>query len=778
MLDKYIKFIFDKKYLTVLLMIPLIWFGVSGFQHFAPSDDYRVFFSDDNPQLQAFELLEKTYTKSDLTSYVVTSKTGTVFNQKALDAIEKITKESWQLPYSSRVDSITNYQHTEADGDDLYVEDLVSGALKFSNDDVEKVKKIALEHPLLVERLISKTGESAGITITHFIPPEVKGNAIFEIYEASEKLLAEYKKQFPDLEIRLAGSVRLAAAFGSVGYHDITTLYPLIFVVVFIFLMFFTRSIFASLASMAVILGAIVIGEGYSLWMGIVFSPPVFDSFIMIMTLAVADCVHIVTTFVQELRKGETKQAAIFNSIKSNFMPVFLTTFTTIIGFLTFNFSDSPPFQTLGNVVALGIFAAFVLSMTLLPALLAILPIKQNKKLVVEETGFEKLSNFVIEKRKVLLPSIGLVIVLLTSFLPKLVLDDTWIEYFDSELPVRVDTEYYRDNLAGITTVQYSLPAGEQDGINNPEYLTTVDQFVTWMREQKDVRNVNSYVDVIKRLNMNMNGGSSDFYRIPETREQAAQYLLLYEMSLPFGLDLNDQINVEKSATRVIVTMDGNTTEELLALDNAAQQWLKTNSPDYMHVSGSSEDIMFAYIGRNNINSMLVGIGIALIVISITLIFALKSFKIGILSIVSNMFPVLMGYGLWAILDGQIGLSLTVVAGMTLGIVVDDTVHFLTKYMRARRDQNLPTIDAVKYAFDHVGMAIIATTIILVAGFSVLLLSQLSMSGTMGVLTAIVITFALIVDFFFLPPLLLLFDKEKKPLTENKLSQDNLVTES
>ena len=252
------------------------------------------------------------------------------------------------------------------------------------------------------------------------------------------------------------------------------------------------------------------------------------------------------------------------------------------------------------------------------------------------------------------------------------------------------------------------------------------------------------------------------FYNLPKERDLAAQYLLLYEMSLPYGLDLNNQINVNKTTTRVIVTAKNLSTKETLALEKKLGAWLVVNGEGFDFYA-ASPSLMFAHIGERNVVSMLGGTALALILISVLLIFALKSFRIGVVSLIPNMVPALIAFGVWGIFVSQIGMSLAIVAGMTLGIVVDDSVHFLSKYLRARREKGLDPTNAVRYAFAHVGKALVVTTIVLSAGFAVLSFSTFSMNADMGVLTAITIVIALITDFLLLPAILITYEtKEQK----------------
>jgi predicted RND superfamily exporter protein len=231
-------------------------------------------------------------------------------------------------------------------------------------------------------------------------------------------------------------------------------------------------------------------------------------------------------------------------------------------------------------------------------------------------------------------------------------------------------------------------------------------------------------------------------------------------MSLPYGLDLNNQINIDKSATRLSVTLKTISSNEVLELEQRAQQWFADNAPE-LTVKGASPTIMFANIGKRNIESMLVGTSVALVLISFVLIFALRSLKLGMISLVPNLLPAGVAFGLWAIFVGEVGLALSVVAAMSLGIVVDDSVHFLSKFVRARREKGLDVRDAVRYAFSTVGVALVVTTLVLFAGFMVLAQSAFELNASMGLLTGVTIVIALLLDFFLLPPILIAVEEKK-----------------
>ena len=435
------------------------------------------------------------------------------------------------------------------------------------------------------------------------------------------------------------------------------------------------------------------------------------------------------------------------------------------------NFSDSPPFHDLGTITAIGVIYAFILSIFFLPALTAVMPIKPPAAENAKSVLMERLANFSIARYRFLLASVGILIVALIAMVPRNELNDEFVKYFDETIEFRQDTDIISERLTGMYFIDYSIDSKAESGINTPEYLQQLESFEYWLQSQPEVLHVNSVSETYRRLNKNMHGDDKTWYKLPEDKELAAQYLLLYEMSLPYGLDLNNQINIDKAATRLTATLRNLSTKQTLAFEQRSQEWMSINTPS-LESSGSSPTIMFSHISKRNISRMLAGTTIALVLISVILMVSLRSLKYGLISLIPNLVPAGMAFGIWAIFNGQVGLSVSVVIAMTLGIVVDDTIHFLSKYLRARREQGLDTADAIRYAFNTVGEALLITTIILTAGFMILAQSSFSLNSDMGLMTAITICIALFVDFFFLPPLLIWLDKrQRSPITPNTVPE-------
>lgn len=739
----------------IIVTLLIVVFAGRGMLFLTFNNDNRVFFSPENPQLKALEALENTYTKENGVLFVIAAKDGKIFTRETLSAIEELTEKSWHIPYTIRVDSLTNYQHTEVSEDDLIVENLAKNAMQLNDVELRRIKKIALSEPLLLNRMISSAGDVTRIYANTLLPGKSM-NEVTEVSDYVNRLAEAARKTHPGIDIYLTGGVLLDNAFGEASKKDMATLIPAMFLTLILIVGLSLRSFYATIATLFVILISTVTAMGVAGWLGISITAASVNAPTIILTLAVADSVHLLATMIRLIRQGKNKQKAIVEALRINLQAIFLTSTTTAIGFLSMNFSDAPPFRDLGNIVAIGVSSAFFYSVLFLPALMAVFPlrikIKQEDR---PETHLNRLANFVIGWPKTILWISLLIGVALTTGISRIELDDNFIKYFDESNEVRRATDFMEAHLTGADLIEYALESGEESGINDPSYLTQVEAFANWYRTQPKVSHVLSITDIIKRLNQNMHENDPAYYRIPERRDLTAQYLLLYELSLPFGLDLNNQINVKKSATRMLVTVKDISTKELQILENNARRWLTENAPQQMFTYGSGLSVIWADLAQRNIYSMLKASFGALILISVILAFALKSLKLGLISLLPNLLPALMAFGIWGMFVGQVGLGLSVVVTMTLGIVVDDTIHFLNKYVRARREQNLDPAHAIRYAFNTVGPAMWVTTLALVAGFMVLTLSSYRMNADMGLMSALTITLALGMDFLLLSSVLL-----------------------
>lgn len=742
---------------VVAATLVLVFAAASGLLHLKSSTDYRTFFNEDNPELLALESLESTYEKSDNALFVIAPDGGDATSEQALAAALWLVKQAWKTPYTSRVDSITNFPHMAAHGDDLYVRDLVDPEKISDPQERAWIRKSALADPRLAGNLIAQDGSVSAVNVTVRLPDGDNAASIAEVTGFVRKIAGEAERQFPGIDIRLVGTVVINQSFNEASWAMGPRLLAFMAVMALI-IGVLTRGFPGIVATGAVTLFAMLATMGLGGWAGIPFSTSTSAVPVIVLTLAVANCMHVLATVQERAGAGHANHAAVVEAMQVNLNPIFLASVTTMVGFLTMNFSEVPPYRHLGTLVAMGVGVSFVLSVAFLPALLAILP--ACRALPKRESGgIAAIAELTVRRKRLLLWGSVVVVLGLSAAVPQNELNDVLTHFFDKGVPIRDDADFLDANLNGNTQIEYSLTSSGSGGIAEPAFLEAVDDFAAWYRAQPETRHVLAISDTFRQLNRSMNGDDPAAYRIPENRTLASQYLLLYELSLPFGLDLKNRIDMSKSATRMTVTTKTLSTQELLALDARARTWLSDNAPEVTRVESSGAALMFAHLGQRNIRAMLLGTVIALGGVSAILIFAFRSLRLGLVSLVPNFVPGLMAFGVWGLVVGEVGLVLSVVMAMTIGIVVDDTVHFLSKYFHARRTLGHSPEDAVRYAFQTVGRALFATTVILMAGFAVLGVSSFLPTAQMGQLTAGVIALALVCDYLFLPPLLMAVDR-------------------
>ncbi len=756
---RFVERVLAARWLVILTTLFLVAVASSGIAQLEFSANYRIFFDEDNPQLLALEALENTYGKNENIVFLVVPDDGDATSQSALSAAVWLTEAAWQTPYSRRVDSLANFQYTTADGDDLYVRDLVDPQELTRVEARSRIRAVALSDPRIASSILALNGDVSVVNVTVELPEEGLLEAVAEVAEFARSVAAEAEERFPDIDLRIVGTVMINQTFLEASISSQMIFLPASLLLMALVLGVLTRGWAGVVATGLVIVFSVLTSVGLGVWVGLPFSPPISPAPTIVLMIVVANCVHLLVALQQRLRAGDSRHDAIVESVRLNLHPVFLASLTTALGFLSMNFSEVPPYRHLGNFVAFGIAASFILSVTFLPALLSLLPIHAAKDRRLRGPTMNLLADSVLRYRKALIWGWLAIVPVMILAIPRNELNDVLVHFFDEGVEFRQDTDFMDERLSGNTLLEYSLEASTEGGVTDPLFLAQVSNFADWYRKQPPVRHVAVITDTFRQLNKSMHGDDPTAYRIPESKELAAQYLLLYELSLPQGLDLNNQIDRSRSATRVTISAETLDSQEVLELNARAEAWLKENAPHVAGVNSTGPAALFAYIGQRNIRAMLVGTMVVLLAISAILLFALRSLRLGLISIVPNLVPAVLGFGVWGLTVGQVGLSLSVVVAMTVGIVVDDTVHFLSKYRRARREYGQGPEEAVRHAFDTAGRALVTTTVVLVAGFLIFVFSPFVPTAQVGVLTAMIIAFALVADLTLLPALLTTVDR-------------------
>ena len=752
------------RWLNALASILFIVLASIGLQYSKLDADPNLYFGEDDVHLKVYKQMEERYGRIHQVILAVEAKNGDLYTPENLAVIEALTREAWKLPYVQRVDSLSNYAYSWSQDDELYVEELIENAHSLTPDEIAYIKDIALHDPAIKDRLASSKGPLALVSMNAALPHKDRVAEEEELTRAAMKLVKRIEAQNPQIDIIVSGNVISNTLTNDQAMADSMKLVPMMYTLIFALLGIFLRSIMAVFIIALITIFSCTTALGLAGHLGVVLNLLSITSINIIITVSIAHCVHVLAHFLQTYRSGMSKKEALAESLRINLQPIFLTSLTTALGFLSMNFSDMPPSHDLGNITAMGVAVAFTISLTLLPALIMLLPIsnKRSSSNANYERNMDKFAEFVIRRHNLL--GIGCIVISLAmlAIAPMNIVNDKFTENLKKPHPFRYDNERLDQYFGGLYTIEYDFKAKEGSSISDPEYLAALDKFTGWLRQHEMVRNVYSYSDIIKRLNKNMHGDDPAFYRIPDNEEEAAQYLLLYEMSQPFGADMSNFILPDKSATRMVVNIPSVDSIEVIQLREELRHWVEANMPDYMYHPGESLAVMWMYLGGSALMSSMEGALFALLLISLILTLVFRSIRYGIISLIPNLLPAGVGYGIWAIYSGFLDMSQMMVLSITIGIVVDDTVHFLSKYLRAKREMGADSREAVRYAFHHVGAPLWMTTVVLVLGFALFITSSFVPNTNLGLLTAIILTSALALDFFLLPPLLIWLDSKPK----------------
>ena len=762
-MERFANFVVNNRIKMALATLLMAFVVFAGIPNLKLDTDGRVFMASDNPDKMLLDNFEQEFAKDDNLAIVIVPKDGEVFTPRTLGAIGAMTEDLWNLPYVRLVNSITRFQNTYADGDMMVVEDLVPDPSMVTVEEAATARAVALDRIEIRNSLINEEGTATAISVIFRLPGIDLVSEIPNINAEFAPLLEEYRAAYPDITFKASGSVAVSQAFATASQKDGETLTPAMVVAMLVIVGLLLRSATGSFLILILAALSALVSLGALGWTHIPINSATAVAPLMVITLAVASSVHVLSSIRQTMQETSDRTIWARRALSDHGLGITVAVFTTAIGFLSLNFSISPPFRQLGNMVAGGMIGVWVFTMFLLPGLICWVPIRQNKSTASVDRFMVALGEFVIRHQKRLLLGIPVIIIGFAAGISQIKLEDDFLRYFDESFETRQATDLYETELGGLNVLEYSVDTGEENGINSVAYLTKLEDLSAFLRAQPEVSHIRSLSDTIKRLNMNMNGDDPSFYRIPETDEEASQFLFLYELSLGYGMDLTDQINVDRSSTRVSAFVGYATTRQLIALDHKIQDWFDENAPE-LKVPVTGQTHVYTMISARDVPSMLQGTTLALVFISFIIFLVLRNLKLGIVSLVPNLIPALMGFGLWGYLVGNVTLAVSIVVAMTLGIVVDDTVHFMLKYANARK-RGESAEDSVRYAFKSVGMALTITSLGLVIGFAILGQSGFAVNRDMARLTAITLSFALLVDFLFLPPLLIYLDRMKNMKT-------------
>lgn len=755
------------QYRIIFLLLSILWMVISaiGLSKIAFETDFRIFISETNPKLIAWDKVEEDFYQTERIFFFIIPKDESVFNNTTLSLVRDLTERAWQTPYSIAVNSLSNALHTQVKADDFITDYLLPQEVargvpySLSQQQLNNIETLTLAEDEFVNGIVSPKGDSTLISISLALPGSEHQSYAYELDDFAQAQISWAEQRYPNHEIYYLGWMRNMKAELEILLDDARTVLPLVALVGWVILLLFVRSLACVVSGMLLIVTTQLVTLGIPSLLGTPFNGTAIIAPLMVLLLSAADAAHLLTQYVQHLRLGKDRVSAMQASLSFNMLPIFLTTVTTVCGFLGLNFADSPAIQLLGNVAALGVFAAWVFTLALLPSVVLWLPHNPpNRPLPLTEfMGW--LARFVVKNRTPLLIVNSVVIATSIAFIPSNEVDDDYSKYFHESTDIRQAYEAFESKFNTGREIIYIFDAGEENGVNDPEFLRNVDRFLQFVRSREFVSYAHTYVDTLKTLNRRMHQDNEDWEVVPDTQELASQYMMLYEFSLPQGEDSTRDLKIDRSALRVNIALAPMSTQQYLASERIIQSWLDKNLPQYK-TEGTGLNVIFSNHNIDTIKNLILGAFVALTVITLILFFGLRSLRYGLISMIPNLFPAVVIFGLWGALVGEVNFFVAAIFSISIGIVVDDSVHFLTKYILKIKEGASPA-EAIEYSFTTSGTALVITTVSFSVGMLFALTSNWLPVSRVATFMAPILVTALILDFLLLPPVLMWLDRHK-----------------
>lgn len=752
---------------ALLTGILIALFALTGLTRLTADFSYAGYFHESDTWLQEFDHFEDTFGNDDSIIIAVENPSG-LFNPASITLLHELTDQMWQLPDIIRVDSLTNFQRVYAAGDDINTEPLIDPADELSEAFLADRRAIALSHETLPGYLISPDGTMTLLFGTLRPSGETAPDAN-AVVTAARTLVT--KSSLEGHSLYLVGSPVIVTSFADIAASDNAKIIPLLLLACMSIMYFVLRSVWAVVYAMFVILLSAVGVLGLAGWLGVQMTSITTILPQIMIGVAVGDCLHILTTYRLSQKDIADRKSAVLYALTKNVNPTIITSLTTAIGFISFSVSDIKTIAELGLAASAGVVYAWLLTYLLLGPILLLLPFGGHgagTPFRVPPALTNGLISSLARNRKAVITGFGLFCVAGAFACYQVKVDADPVAYFSEDHPLRKGVEAIDAKIGSARNIEIIIEAGCPDCAKSPDFLTRVETLEQWIEGREDVVQVLSIVDILKASRRALNNGNQSEYRIADTQGEIAQELLFYTLGLPQGLSVDNRISTHSDAVRLTVMWRVNSSSQALqeiALieEKAANLGLDATVTGKYSLYQRQE----SYV----VNSFLGSVGLALILIFCVMWAAFRSFKLGAIALLPNMTPLLMGsIGLW-FLQENLNVGTVLVVSITFGIAVDDTVHILTEYQRLKR-AGLDNTQAFRGVLSETGVALLATTMVLMFAFGVSIFASFAPYQVFGILAASVLFVALIVDLTFLPALFL----SEKKCTKNPTYSSSLIS--
>lgn len=729
------------------------------------------FFLEGDRTYQAYEEFKETF-GSDEFVYIV-FETEDFFQKDTVKLIKDLSLDLEEnVPFVEEMKCLINIEYVEGREDEILVYELMEDFPE-TPEEMETVRRKVMKKPALINSLISPDGKTSAIILEMEIFPEEKGDARKIVAPKVREILA--KPEYNAFTYHVVGPPILDHDLDELASQESSRFGLISLIVEMLILVYIFRSLHGFFGPALVVVLSIIwafgiIGLlGWKLNTFVMIIPP------LIIAVGICDSVHVISEFRILSNRFHKRREALVKTLSLVGLPCLLTSLTTAVCFFSFVAVDIRPIRDFGVHCALGVIFAFILSVILVPILLYFgknkNPAKINKDNAAVNDIYHRLLTGIGRVNRSYPKVVVAVFILITiiSFIGMrmVVVDSGWIEAMHESFPLRQALLFIDSHMGGSMPIEVVVDTGKEDGLKDIKVLKQIESIQQYLNRQPQVKKTNSIIDLLKDLRQSLHGERAEFYTLPDTPVQAAQYLLIYEQA--GGKALDELVSFNYSKARITARVAMMTSAEYIGMLKGLKEFVTANIDPTLKVESTGtvafQSVFCDYIQKGQIKSFI----IAFIAIAFMMILVLRSVKLGLISMVPNLLPVLFLLGFIGFAGVYLNYFLMMIGIIIIGIAVDDTIHF---FVRFRREFNLYSNyeKAMFNTLESVGRPIMFTTLILVLGFLVFIFSVFSGLVWFGMVGAIAFFVALLADFFFVPSVLLLF----KPLgPERQVSMDN-----
>ena len=725
----------------------------------------EMYFLPNDPSLLAFNRLTERFGDSEYLSIGLQAREQDqdVFSAETIHLIDALTQMLEEHEVVTQVRSLSKYQYTHNDGGMLATDNVFEEPDAVTKEDLRQARLIMADETLALNTLISgdfqqtrvlaRTEYRAGDN-THKVQIVTDLLNFIEAQGVAEK----------GYQLHLAGVPVIGERFETLTKEDMAWINPTMALVMLVILFITFRSITGTLIPWVVIGFSIVSISGLQAYLGWPFTAVNSALVPTLMIIGMGVSVHVLVEFYHFRGEGLAPKDAAYETMLHLFQPVLFTALTTSIGFLALAITELLPVKQYAYLAAMGPLIIFLVAMTSLPALLSFIPwLPKRTKSAFKQDLVSRLTQaipaFTYQYRLPIVLVGGVTLLFSLFFVSQIKVDSNFITYFKKDSWITQDMHYFDEHFKGISNLEVIVDSGREEGVKEPAYLRRVESLQDYLESLPVAGDTNSLLDFLKQIRQAVSDDNPDFFILPDSAQMTAQLLLLYENSGP-DEDLSDLKDFDQRYLRLTVPVINMPASEMTALLQQIELELQQSFSD-LKVEITGPMVMYNVQNRYINEGMFNSFSIALLLIGLSFFALFRSLKYGLIALVPSVVPILMAGGVVTLMGISLDLGTMIVGAMTMGIAVDDAIHVVSRYLLAR-SQGSDVKHAIARAMNESGRAVVFTSVILVVGFSVMLLGSFIPYINTGLFSAIIMGLALVGDLIVLPALLYMIDGKKE----------------